>query len=154
MAFYSSYMEVDEDGSKQFVSCEEQLLDNSKVYFHNLSYDGRLIENFGVCGGIQKGSKIYTQRLSYNGKIIKTSDSYVLVPTKSCNFPQMFTSGNIKKGLFPYSYYSRKRVAHSIGYVDAVCRQDQYTLEQREGLIENIRAIPKCALDGGRFDMR
>ena len=90
---------------------------NIIVYFHNLSYDGRMFYNAeNIIGITLKGSKIYSMKflcLNEKGKkpkIIKFKDSLQILPTKIANFKTYFhLKGNYDKEIIPYEYYNEKR---------------------------------------------
>jgi hypothetical protein len=109
---------ADEDGTNSGCftgsDCGTQLLnmlpDGANVYFHNLTYDGRLMAMYGVAPTVQKGSRTCTIAMRHEGKRTYLKDSLGLLQMPLRAFPQAFGLGEAQKEVFPYNYYSRKRL--------------------------------------------
>lgn len=125
---------------------------NSIVYFHNLGYDSRLMNNFKIQNAIDKGSRIMTETIIYNDKKIHLKDSYALISTKLEKFNSMFKlNQDIQKEMFPYNYYTIERLESNIGSIkEAGNNELKWNQKQFE---ENII---KCnaKIDEDHFDMK
>ena len=75
------------------------------IYFHNLTYDGRMFceqELFSITMG---GNRIIEMKiLSPTGKKITLRDSYMLINFKLAAFPKLFNLQEEAKQVFPYDY--------------------------------------------------
>ena len=144
------------DGSEQRTfkgeDCNTQLLDylinfnNPCVYFHNLKYDFSFLSEYGMKDAIKDGTKLYRTTLEHNGKQIYFRDILPILSCKLSQLPSMFKINNIQKELFPYNYYTIKRLNKGGIGVISECDKDeipQWTEEQRKQFIKNVEMI-KC----------
>ena len=161
----------------------EDLPDKCIVYFHNLGYDGRLMNKYTSFNEIEKQGKIMTKTITYHGKVIKLKDSYSILTMKLSQFPRAFKLACGGKEMFPYRYYTFDRLETNKGLIseagneeiqwdtDALktilsTRQidkpiDQLKWDQHQ-FEQNIDAIPNCRINadgkpdakGEYFDMK
>lgn len=75
------------------------------VYFHNLSYDGRMFVDHKIYSVKMNSNKIIQMKVMIpNGLSIILRDSLMLINTKLANFPKMFNTVEKSKKIFPYSF--------------------------------------------------
>ena len=75
------------------------------VYFHNLSYDGRLFVNHEIRSINMNGNKIIQMKIAVTSSFtICLRDSLMIIPSKLANFPKMFKTDEKSKQVFPYSF--------------------------------------------------
>lgn len=82
-----------------------------KVYFHNLSYDGRFFAKYGIFESIEKDNRIYSMKIMYKKKVIILKDSFALIPTGLKNFNSMFALGEEnEKEIYPYNFITKENI--------------------------------------------
>ena len=103
------------------------------VYFHNLSFDGRLImAKVPKCSNesIIKGNKFIKLVIPVGKATLELRDSLSLYPMALSTFPKSFPAAfpdKIEKEIFPYSYYTYERVLNdSFKLEEAVASGIQY----------------------------
>lgn len=75
------------------------------VYFHNLSYDGRMFADQNIIKITMGQNRIIEMVIKMEcGKWLYLRDSYMLIPSKLANFPGMFGTAEKEKKVFPYSF--------------------------------------------------
>ena len=75
------------------------------VYFHNLSYDGRMFANQNIIEIKMAQTRIIEMVvLLKGGNRLHLRDSYMLITSKLADFPQMFGTEEKAKKVFPYSF--------------------------------------------------
>ena len=86
------------------------LPNHSVVYFHNLAYDARMFSQYTITNSIDKGTRTMSQTLEYCGKQIIFKDSLSLINMPLSRFPAAFHLESGEKEMFPYKYYTIKRL--------------------------------------------
>ena len=154
-----------EDGNNQRTfkgeDCVIQLLNylskqsSPYVFFHNLKYDFSFIAKHGISGAVKKGTRLYKARIEYNGKMILFGDTCSIITFKLADLPSMFHIEGIQKEIFPYKYYTMKRLKTNKGVIsevghneDTPWNDDDYKLFN-----DNINRIPNCRISENTFDM-
>lgn len=93
------------------------------IYFHNLSYDINFLLKYGIVSAVNRNSLILQAEFIFENRKIRLKDSYGLLSMPLRSMARSFKI-EIKKEIFPYSYYSPNRVARNKGDVNEV-----YTIE-------------------------
>lgn len=85
------------------------------VYFHNLSYDGRLFADQEIRSINMNGNKIIQMDIAVTPTfVIRLRDSLMLIPSKLANFPKMFKTKEKSKQLFPYTFVTESVINNII----------------------------------------
>ena len=88
-------------GSKQHKPQNRKVI----VYFHNLSYDGRMFVDQNIIKITMASNRIIEMVIEFeNKKWLYLRDSYLLIPSKLANFPSMFGTDEKEKKVFPYHF--------------------------------------------------
>ena len=103
-----------EDCATQFL---DFLPDNSCVYFHNLSYDIRMMAHLGICKSLMKGNKVLNASIKHNGKVIHFKDSCCVLNCKLLEMSEMFHL-DVHKEIFPYDHYTMERLKNGVGIIN------------------------------------
>lgn len=128
------------------------------VYFHNLSYDGRLFYDFSISHMVLKQSKIYSMsfiRTKYNSKpkFIKFKDSLALIPIAINKFKGYFRlKDDYEKEVFPYNYYKQDTINNA---VIEDCWKDevpQWDLSKIKTFKDNLQRLGLIYPDGIHFN--
>ena len=81
------------------------------VYFHNLSYDGRMFVDCELYSVKMNSNKIIEMKIFLPSRnILILRDSLMLISTKLANFPSMFKTKEKCKKVFPYSFVSLQSI--------------------------------------------
>ncbi len=137
----------------------EFLPDESIIYFHNLSYDIRMLASFGIQKSIIKGTKTMMTDINFKGKILHFKDTLPILNCKLEKLPKMFnlTSelGEIKKEIFPYKYYTLDRLIYNRGKISEAGQNEdkKWSNEDYLNFVRNIDSIPGCRINNFEFDM-
>lgn len=129
--------------------------DNDIVYFHNLGYDSRLMKNFKIKSAIDKGSRIMNETITYNKKQIHLKDSYAILSVALDKFSKMFGIKDCAKEMFPYRYYTMKRLfgeQHGIGSIKNAGKGEIQSKWDQKQFEENIIKIG-ALVEKDKFDM-
>ena len=79
------------------------------VYFHNLTYDGRMFCEQDIYNITMAGNRIIEMVIMpYKDVYITLRDSLMLIPCKLASFPAMFHLNEESKQLYPYSYFKNE----------------------------------------------
>ena len=126
--------------------CPEQFLnilpDGAVVYFHNLGYDARMFSQYSICSSIDKGTKTMTQQFNHEGKHITFKDSYSIISMKLSRFPSAFNLESGQKEMFPYRYYTFKRLNKGVGKISEAGNdeiKDNWNQKEFENNIEKLK---------------
>lgn len=94
------------------------------VYFHNLSYDGRMFADQNIISIKMNQNRIIEMVILMKcGIWLHLRDSYMLIPSKLANFPGMFGTAEKEKKVFPYSFIKIEMFEEKecwVPYVDIV----------------------------------
>ena len=158
-AFCISYMKFNDEkptfiyGKNCLFEFLNLLPNNSVVYFHNLGYDICAFYRFVRTKAIRKGRKMMTATIYFKKKLIIFKDSLSLIPMKLEKFPETVKLEDVKKEVFPYKYYTFKRLEenHGIGIINEAGKEE-INWNQKQ-FVENIDSIPNCRINENQFDM-
>ena len=139
--------------------CEIQFLkevkkvNNPIVYFHNLSYDGRMLAKYGIIKAVLKCNKIYAMTILYDGKKIKFRDSLALIPDKLANFCQLFNLGDDgEKEIFPYKYYNEQTMFEGVAAEVGPEENPSWNNDQKNQFIKNLNKLH--LIHDGKFNAK
>lgn len=123
------------------------------VYFHNLSYDINFLMKYGITAAVNRNSLILQADLEYNGQKIRLKDSYGLLSMPLRSMARCFRI-EIEKEIFPYSYYSPRRVASNVGDVFEVQEIERsWTRDEFEQFLSNLERLGDCPRQNPEFDL-
>lgn len=91
------------------------------VYFHNLSYDGRMFADQNIVKITMAANRIIEMVIEFEyqfgdrtkKKWMHLRDSYLLIPSKLANFPSMFDTNEKEKKAFPYDFVTIEMVVNN-----------------------------------------
>ena len=115
-----------------------------------------MFASFGITSSIIKGSKTMKAKINYKNKEITFKDSFPVLSCKLSDFPAMFNIKGIQKELFPYKYYTLKKLEeNAVGVInEAGNNEDKIWGEKEYELFnKNIDSIDGCRIDETHFDM-
>ena len=133
------------------------------MYFHNLSFDGRLIlakSQKASNKSIIKGNKYVKLVIPVGDAELELRDSLCLYPMRLATFPKSFPKafeefGKIEKEIFPYSYYSYERILkNSFEVNEAIAYGKQYenwTENDVEHFKNNVEMVCPGGFDGMKY---
>lgn len=131
------------------------------VYFHNLSFDGRLImAKVPKCSNdsIIKGNKFIKLVIPVGKATLELRDSLSLYPMALATFPKSFPAAfpdKIEKELFPYSYYNYERVLNnSFKLEEAVAsgiKYEHWKEDDVEHFKNNVKKVCGDNFDGMKY---
>ena len=137
-------------------NCIEEFLkaipDGSIVYFHNLGYDARLMNNFNIKQSIDKGTRVMSEDITYEGKTIKLKDSFSILSMSLSKFPKTFNLECGEKEMFPYKYYTFERLKSNRGIISEAGSEEIAFTWNQETFENNLKRINADNGDG-TFDM-
>lgn len=104
------------------------------VYFHNLSYDGRLFANQSIVSIKKNGNKIIELGIlvfkeGVGSTKILLRDSLMLIPTKLAKFPSMFRTDEKEKKMFPYRFVNFDNLFSKVSF-DEVVKKEEWDAEK------------------------
>lgn len=131
------------------------------IYFHNLSYDGRLFVDQNIYSVKKNGNKLIEMKLlmeSEKGrgkKLITLRDSYMLIPNKLANFPAMFGTEEKEKKQFPYSFITMEMVEQDQEYTfDEIVQTQQWDEKEKKLFRESLVDGNFLNFDTGKLNVR
>ena len=127
------------------------LPNNSIVYFHNLGYDAKMFSDFNLTKSIDKGSRVMSQQIKYNDKSITFKDSLSILSMKLSKFPTTFGLECGEKEMFPYNYYTFKKLKYRWGNIKEAGKDELENKWNQEQFEENINKLG--IREGDKFDM-
>ena len=166
-AYCISYCERNSDNIKCIFGADcidkffDELEDKSIVYFHNLGYDARLMNNLNIIRAIDKSGRVMTQTVKVDDRTITLKDSFSLISMPLKAFPKMFKLEGIQKEIFPYRYYTMQRISQNVGSISEAGRDElgQYD-ETSAKMTWNQELFIECLersgarIDAETFDMK
>ena len=115
------------------------------VYFHNLSYDGRLFVNHEIRSINMNGNKIIQMKIAVTSSFtICLRDSLMIIPSKLANFPKMFKTDEKNKQVFPYSFITEKIINDIIENdsreieLDRIINSQLWNEEQKNEFVQTL----------------
>lgn len=124
----------------------------SIVYFHNLGYDARLMNNFNIKQSMDKNTRIMSEDITYNGKTIKLKDSFSILSMPLARFPKTFGLQCGEKEMFPYRYYTIERLKSNKGIISEAGTDEIALNWNQQQFEDNLKKIGADNGDG-TFDM-
>ena len=112
------------------------------VYFHNLSYDGRMFTDYKIVSISMNGNRIIQMALlTPKGNRIVLRDSYMLIPVKLAAFPRMFNTKEKEKQMFPYAFVTQELIAQESWdhTVAAIATIQKWSNEQMELFVKTCK---------------
>ena len=129
------------------------------VYFHNLSYDGRLFVDHEIRSINMNGNKIIQMKIAITKSYcICLRDSLMLVPSKLANFPKMFKTNEKSKQVFPYTFITEKIINDIIENdmkevnLNTIINSQTWNLQQTNEFINTLEEN-NCLYDGEVVDV-
>ena len=151
IAYCISYKQRDKEDKKYDINfiygkdCTKQFLnilpDGAVVYFHNLAYDARMFSNYIISSSIDKGTKTISQRIKYEDKKITFKDSFSLITMALSKFPETFKLKSGQKEMFPYKYYTFKRLETNVGKISEAGENEFKDKWDQKQFDENIKNL-------------
>lgn len=158
--FLDKHVFVDKEGQRRKEKDQKHVV----VYFHNLSYDGRMFTDHKIINLSMNGSRIIQMTLlTPKSNKIMLRDSYMLIPVKLAAFPRMFKTKEKEKQLFPYAFVTRQLVTErdwvhtiaAIAYVQKwsdeetqkfkeICMNNECLLNTSEGERVDVEKMIEC----------